>query len=231
MRGFTLVELLVVIAVIGVLVGLLLPAVQAARGASRRIECANNMRQIGLGVHQFAEVNGGRFPVVAHNIARSESWVFKLAPFMEDVNSVRHCPEDRYPEELGLSDRDYTSYLMNDYLVDLKRATFFGLIDVEGTVDELYDLRETHVTIVLFEGLGIAAGWDHTHATEWFESEDWTPSDAADAWGAINREVAVERHVGKVANYLYADGHVDAIASEQIRAWCDEGFNFAIPPQ
>ena len=60
-RGFTLVELLVVIAIIGILIGMLLPAVQAVREAARRIQCANNQRQIGIGLLNFESANQ-RFP-------------------------------------------------------------------------------------------------------------------------------------------------------------------------
>ena len=71
--------------------------------------------------------------------------------------------------------------------------------------------------------------FDHVHSWEWFTESHARP-------GAIGEqiragEVAVDRHAGDVANYLYADGHVSAIAASQISEWVDEGFNFARPPR
>jgi prepilin-type N-terminal cleavage/methylation domain-containing protein/prepilin-type processing-associated H-X9-DG protein len=97
-RGFTLVELLVVIAIIGVLIGLLLPAVQAAREAARRSSCSNNLKQIGVGLHVYADSNarGGDnfFPWLTTggtgaSAGSGFSWLAQALGGMEETNLLR----------------------------------------------------------------------------------------------------------------------------------------------
>jgi prepilin-type N-terminal cleavage/methylation domain-containing protein len=97
LRAFTLVELLVVIAIIGTLVGLLLPAVQAAREAARRCGCLNNTTQLGLALHNH-EFHTGHFPAGVTNpdgpirneaVGQHLSWTVQVLPYMEQTNLFR----------------------------------------------------------------------------------------------------------------------------------------------
>jgi prepilin-type N-terminal cleavage/methylation domain-containing protein len=86
-RGFTLVELLVVIAIIGILVALLLPAIQAAREASRRTQCVNNLKQIGVGMHNYHDTFK-TFPLGSFNLREAwpssgSNWRALILPFIE----------------------------------------------------------------------------------------------------------------------------------------------------
>lgn len=86
-RAFTLVELLVVIAIIGILVALLLPAIQAAREAARRNSCMNNMRQVGLAVHNYMDSRKGLPPNRINNPLTG--CLTLLLPYMEETTAYK----------------------------------------------------------------------------------------------------------------------------------------------
>ena len=221
--AFTLVELLVVIAIIGGLIALLLPAVQSARESARRTQCASAMRQIGIAIHQYANVKGGRFPWDAHfQNLQTNSWMHTLMPFAQDVDKIRMCPDDPKLEERLADPNKQSSYVINEYVSS----------DVKDAVLSLYKVRDKGKLIVLFEGADErGAVDDHVHTSIWY-----SPFRVASGfvWAGIVQEIKPDRHNG-AANYLYADSHEETIGEATVYQWVQRDIanktNFAKPLQ
>jgi prepilin-type N-terminal cleavage/methylation domain-containing protein/prepilin-type processing-associated H-X9-DG protein len=217
--AFSLVELLVVIAILGILIALLLPAVQSARAAARRTNCASNMRQAGLAMIQYCDTRHGLFPKTTHDTDVPQTWIHTVAPFLESVDAVRICPGDQKKDE-RLEAR-LTSYVLNSYI------TNSAIPGVYLNRNKLPSIMRTLVAMELTDRANRAVTEydDHVEAHKWFTSTNITNGKVFEV---LSGEVAVERHEG-AAHYLFADGRVVLIPSSKIAQWCQKPFPFVKP--
>ncbi|HOW65471.1 MAG TPA: prepilin-type N-terminal cleavage/methylation domain-containing protein [Candidatus Paceibacterota bacterium] len=215
-RGaFTLIELVVVIAIIAVLAGMLLPALSRAKAKAKQAGCLSNLRQIGLGFRMYADDNGGLGPTTTHGASTNASWIFQLTDYVGHVDRIRLCPAD--PKANQRRTNNASSYTLNEYTaVDLVDP-FGGSLESYRKLDALPRPTETITTFEISNTAGVNVYNDHTH------SRNWT------SWGSVTADIQPDRH-GSSANYLFADGHVESIAAARLKARIEAGDNFAKPP-
>jgi prepilin-type N-terminal cleavage/methylation domain-containing protein/prepilin-type processing-associated H-X9-DG protein len=204
-NAFTLIELLVVIAIIGMLIALLLPAVNAARASAQRTQCINQIRQIGLACLNFADLHDGQLPPSSHSALAvgKPPWGYALLPFLEGGETPDHptasggelleiywCPSDHRPN------RQLWSYGKNVWFELQSSETGELMQRAKGpTYDKLKKVRCKTRTVLMGE-LGSNSMGDHMMAHFWY----------------IGGEVEVDerRHV-TVSNYVWLDGHVSSV--------------------
>ncbi len=154
-RGLTLVELLVVIAIIGVLVSLLLPAVQASRESARRASCANNLKQMGLAIENYQTAKESYPPSTSLDLSyhwsplEQHSWASMILPYLEQANlfgtidfeqNLRHSsnlpaaatlvPSYRCPAYTGPEFSPFRSYTLNDEKYAIGNYVAFSATDI-----------------------------------------------------------------------------------------------------
>jgi prepilin-type N-terminal cleavage/methylation domain-containing protein/prepilin-type processing-associated H-X9-DG protein len=206
-QAFTLVELLTVVAIIGILSAITLTAVSQVREQAKAIQCAANLRSLGVAFHLFANDNEGRIPPSLHSAGsrREQNWAWQIQEYVNQ-NPVRNieawdnvfdqfyrCPTQ--PEEGTLK----YSYGLNVYFeLNPEIDSYEGS---PATWSRFEDLPAATRTVLLGESRYTAFG-DH------FMAHDWG------GIGAAKNAIEYDRHLGK-ANYLFADGNVQRLSVEE----------------
>lgn len=223
--GFTLVELLVVMAIIGILIALSAAALPRALMAGQRTACTSNMRQIGQATLLYVAEHRGHFPPTRHSATANEAWIFLLSPYLGDVDEIRISPAD--PNGAERLSRNATSYILNDVVVDPLLNPFGEpLPGSYGRMSLIKEPGATILAVVISDDRGTGAANDHTHARTWGSFNNFLSDVEAD------RHRLGSRHPTRTegsAPYLYADGSVRIFEASFMQDVFEQGNNIGLP--
>ena len=222
--GFTLVELLVVVAVLALLVGLLLPTVRSVQRSARTSACLANIRAIEMAHISYAEANKGfladaRLPHGGGDLGSTESFVTTLRPFLDDQTRVMRSPLDDSPHwpvllggqgiaVPGSGGKRFrqTSYGINDYLA--REFSPWAALDPARLTDRLQRIPSPASTVhtLCMTTTGDFAGADHPHVENWSNGTragTIAATQIGSGWAGGAASTSDAR-----GNYGFADGHV-----------------------
>ncbi len=233
-RGFTLVELLVVVAIIALLIGVLLPALGRARRSAQTVECLSNMRNLVLAQMLYAHDHNGQLVNygLSHGGSTLEdnvSWLRDLKPYAEGPLTVR-SPSDASPHWAteggggvpipggGPVRYRVTSYGLNEHVTP--QVPFDPQDPRQRAHDNLYRMRAPASTIqwVMMAQEGEFAGADHVHVTNWWIG-DFAPNAPAQL---AARQMQTDAHGGPAetfearANYAFLDGRAATLMLREV---------------
>ena len=206
-RAFSLIELLVVMAIIALLIGMVLPALAAARNAASSTQCLSQMRQIGLATQLYAQEHNERLPRSTHSalVYREMPWGYALSPYLGQgkysgpgprwdalFDGIYRCPQD---------DRENKWSYGKSVWFELTEAEIYEIDknfngQIYPTVLHVPNPSKT----VLYGELGSGSMADHIMAHFWYMN------------GSV--EVDVTRH-SHASNYVFVDGHAKTIVFEE----------------
>ncbi len=240
--GFTLVELLVVIAIIGILVALLLPAVNSAREAARRMQCSNNLKQLGLALQNY-QSQIGRFPCnINHVIQNAEPWedrdhashLVHLLPFIEQQNlydgidfQIATLPGDQVISGKPLGQHEVTSFRCpSDSRGGFQNGR--AMTNYAGCIGSQVMRSGSGCNLATIVGNG-GTKFDHDDDGEdWFSYTSKTPECNSAGPGDIRSDCPwPDKISGVFARSTWAasideirDGTSNTIAMGEVRGWC-----------